>query len=208
MMEDFYSTAGCRVSRKSLTSSGLRWNAGSSVLFGPCKTPAADSCKCDRLQQVVPKSTFGSIREPGPLPENGALIFGQSKSGLWNNILGTTVRSTATNGIYSQPNTPLDMSNPGTPQSREETMYTVSDTERRCSSEPQANDDTPPPSPVSSPTGGSTKSDPSPTELPNHTKRRQSQGDKVRYVPEDDNVVKDATAKAKAYPYGLKRQCL
>ena len=69
-------------SPKYLTSTHLRWHRGP-MLFENCAAMCQNStvtCTCDRVQQIWPDSLFtlGEINPPGPLPPQGAVVFGQS----------------------------------------------------------------------------------------------------------------------------------
>jgi hypothetical protein len=104
-LNDLYDVAGCRLNRDYLTSTQLQWHRGSSALFESCKTPGAWRCKCVRLQQIVRKSAVGTIVPPGPLDEEGAVIFGHSSSVLQR--LTPVCKAPAAKGLYSQPNLSL-----------------------------------------------------------------------------------------------------
>ena len=110
IIEDLYDIAGYRLDRTYLTSTHLQWHRGRSLLFEPCKTPAALQCQCTRLQRIIPKSIIGSPTPPGLLDPDGAVIFGQSGSSVQEVI--TTQKPEATS-IYSQPNinflSPVDL---------------------------------------------------------------------------------------------------
>ena len=80
ILELLYSEAGSRVSHKHLSTSHLQWHRGFS-LFESCSYTAPDRCECDRTQQIYHDSlfkTFGRVRPPGHLEENGCAIFGQA----------------------------------------------------------------------------------------------------------------------------------
>ncbi|PVH86260.1 hypothetical protein DL98DRAFT_526796 [Cadophora sp. DSE1049] len=79
ILETLFEQAG---SRKYLTSTRLQWHR-SPILFEDCEDMRQDSgleCNCDRVQQILPdsKMTPGKINPPGPLPSQGAVVFGQS----------------------------------------------------------------------------------------------------------------------------------
>ncbi|XTI89729.1 hypothetical protein V2W45_1469860 [Cenococcum geophilum] len=51
ILKDLYDVAGSRLTRDT-------------SLFEPCETPGAYRCRCNRLQQIVPKSTIGQVAPP------------------------------------------------------------------------------------------------------------------------------------------------
>lgn len=77
MLENFYAKAGHRHDRQYLTSGKLQWHQGSN-LFDPCSSMTSSGCKCDRTQQIYPFNTFGHVRAPGKLAENGCVVFGRA----------------------------------------------------------------------------------------------------------------------------------
>ncbi|KAJ3561570.1 hypothetical protein NPX13_g8893 [Xylaria arbuscula] len=103
MLNGLYDVAGCRLSRQYLTSSHLQWHRGNSALFERCPQANSLSCNCHRLQQILPKKTFTKVIPPGPLEDEGGIIFGKSNDGSqvrWK-------RKACTEGeqsIYGQPN--------------------------------------------------------------------------------------------------------
>lgn len=101
---DLYNVAGCRLNRTYLTSSHLQWHRGSSILFEPCAMPGSFRCRCNRLQQIVPKSAMGDVVPPGLLEIEGAVIFGRSGTLLETS---SATNQSQQNGIYSQPNVSL-----------------------------------------------------------------------------------------------------
>ena len=105
VLKDLYSVAGCRITRKYLTSTQLRWHRGNSLVFEACKDKRA--CRCSRLQQIVPKASIGTIVPPGVLEDEGAVIFGQGGSFLQELLPTSCHKPPQSTGIYSQPNAPL-----------------------------------------------------------------------------------------------------
>ena len=77
MLENLYAAAGCRTSKEYLTSTHLQWHRGQSLLFEPCASPNSWNCRCNRLQQILKKSTFNKVVNPGALEPKGAVIFGE-----------------------------------------------------------------------------------------------------------------------------------
>ena len=80
ILELLYSEAGSRVSHKHLSTTHLQWHRGS-TLFEECSRTGSDTCECDRTQQIYHDSlfrTFGRVRPPGKLEENGCVVFGQA----------------------------------------------------------------------------------------------------------------------------------
>ncbi|KAI1130620.1 hypothetical protein F5Y10DRAFT_262958 [Nemania abortiva] len=74
-----YSSAGCRQTKKRLTSTDLQLHS-EGVSFQACPTPKEWQCSCDRLQQVISNSSFGHICVPELIEGSGAVIIGESKS--------------------------------------------------------------------------------------------------------------------------------
>lgn len=103
MLENLYTEAGSRKSRRYLTSSHLQWHRGD-WLFEKCNVSSA-ACDCNRVQQLFydDKSTFGRIEPPGDLPQNGCVVFGRSHHALIRRK-PTTPR---TNSVHMLPNVPL-----------------------------------------------------------------------------------------------------
>ncbi|KAJ2979480.1 hypothetical protein NUW58_g7188 [Xylaria curta] len=105
-LNDLYDVAGCRLNKQYLTSSHLQWHRGDSVLFEDCCKPGDLECRCSRLQQIVAKNSRRNVVPPGPLTNEGGIIFGRSST--WLRDRRKTVPSTASkSGLYSQPNIPL-----------------------------------------------------------------------------------------------------
>ena len=80
IMELLYSEAGSRLTHTHLSTSHLQWHRGS-TLFERCSDMTSNRCKCDRTQQIYQDSlfkTFGHVRPPGDLEENGCVVFGQA----------------------------------------------------------------------------------------------------------------------------------
>lgn len=105
-LKDLYDVAGCRLSRKYLTSTQLLWHQGDALLFDDCEETR--SCQCTRLQQILPDSAIGTITPPGRVVDDGAVIFGCSG---WPMLHGLTSKSRPEtpkkSGVYSQLNVPL-----------------------------------------------------------------------------------------------------
>ncbi|KAH8752308.1 hypothetical protein F5882DRAFT_339809 [Hyaloscypha sp. PMI_1271] len=104
ILNSLYEQAGSRLTREHLTSTHLQWSRGP-MLFEKCKNTGQFQCSCDRLQILVPKSRITAISPPGPLEEQGAVIFGQAKHSFNNSIL--TQRESKEKHLYSRENTPL-----------------------------------------------------------------------------------------------------
>ncbi|KAI1425450.1 hypothetical protein F5Y12DRAFT_784703 [Xylaria sp. FL1777] len=102
MLNELYDVAGCRLDKQYLTSSRLQLDRGHSILFEACNKVSAWQCKCNRLLQIVPKKSFGVV-PPGPLQEEGGIIFGQSST-LLNDCRKPTPSAPREISIYSQPN--------------------------------------------------------------------------------------------------------
>ena len=105
MLELLYSEAGSRLSRKHLSTSHLQWHRGW-TLFEECNDMALNRCRCDRTQQIYHDSlfkTFGHVRPPGILKENGCVIFGQAH----HPFRPRQVFPTRQNTVYMLPNTPI-----------------------------------------------------------------------------------------------------
>jgi hypothetical protein len=106
VLKDLYDVAGCRTTRKYLTSTQLRWHRGESLVFEACTDILA--CRCNRLQQIIPKASIRSIVPPVLLEDEGAVIFGQSGSLLQGFFSTRHQKPVQITGIYSQPNIPLN----------------------------------------------------------------------------------------------------
>lgn len=105
MMELLYSEAGSRLSRKHLSTTHLQWHRGS-TLFEQCFSTGLERCECDRTQQVYHDSlfrTFGRVRPPGKLEENGCVIFGQ----VHHSLKPTKTVAIRENAIHMLPNTSI-----------------------------------------------------------------------------------------------------
>ena len=102
MLETLYNEAGSRKTRSFLTSRHLQWHLGS-TLFERCEEMSG--CACDRLQQLVydSRTTFGRVKPPDELPENGCVIFGRACHPIIPGR-GTCVKKRT---LYSIPNGPL-----------------------------------------------------------------------------------------------------
>ena len=104
-MELLYSEAGSRRSHKHLSTSHLQWHRGS-TLFEPCSGTFLDHCECDRTQQIYHESlfrTFGHVRPPGKLEENGCVVFGLSRHPL----KPTKAIAMRQNAVHILPNTSI-----------------------------------------------------------------------------------------------------
>ena len=80
ILELLYSEAGSRHSHKHLSTSHLQWHRGS-TLFEQCIGQSSCRCECDRTQRIYHEclfKTFGQVKLPGNLAENGCVIFGQT----------------------------------------------------------------------------------------------------------------------------------
>ena len=102
MLEFLFREAGSRKTHRYLTSRHLQWELGS-ILFGQCENIVG--CTCDRLQQLVydAKTTFGQIRCPGSLPENGCVVFGR----VHHPVIPVKDRQVKRRAFYSIPNDPI-----------------------------------------------------------------------------------------------------
>jgi hypothetical protein len=82
ILRKLYSEHGSLKDRKQITATGTRWHR-SNQLFEPCprgKARGKGPCKCERIQEFVPKRSLWPVRLPGPLGRSGAVIFGQGTS--------------------------------------------------------------------------------------------------------------------------------
>ena len=105
ILELLYSEAGSRLSRKHLSTSHLQWHRGS-TLFEQCSGMASHRCECDRTQQIYHDSllkTFGRVRPPGDLQENGCVIFGQAH----HPFKPPKTIAARQNAVYRLPNTSI-----------------------------------------------------------------------------------------------------
>ena len=105
MLKLLYSEAGSRLSRKHLSTSHLQWHRGR-TLFEECSDMALNGCRCDRTQQIYHDSlfkTFGHVRPPGILKENGCVIFGQAH----HPFRPRQVLARRQKAVYMLPNTPI-----------------------------------------------------------------------------------------------------
>jgi hypothetical protein len=105
IVKDLYDVAGCRLSRNYLSSTELQWYQGDSVLFDACLE--SNACRCNRLQQIFPKSAGTKIPPPKHIVDKGAVIFGHPGTTIQNLILKTSAQIPTKWGIYSRPNAPL-----------------------------------------------------------------------------------------------------
>ncbi|KAI0539656.1 hypothetical protein GGR58DRAFT_512195 [Xylaria digitata] len=104
MLNDLYDVAGCRLSKEYLTSSRLQWHRGDSMIFEACYKTNAWQCKCNRLQQIVPRTSIVGVIPPGQLEDDGGVIFGRSGTLLNDRRRHSPLTTRGTN-LYSQPNT-------------------------------------------------------------------------------------------------------
>jgi hypothetical protein len=109
MLRKLYDRAGYPLDRKYLTSTPkkLQWHQGRSILFGPCERSKLHKCRCNRLQQILPKSTIGTIVSPEFIDNQGAVIFGESVSIMRDMLSKPRPMVPKFSGIYSQENVPL-----------------------------------------------------------------------------------------------------
>ena len=115
-MELLYSEAGSRLSHKHLSTSHLQWHRGP-TLFEQCTGTFSGRCECDRTQQIYHDSlfrTFGRVRPPGKLEENGCVVFGQSR----HPFKPTKAIAMRQNAVHFLPNTSIQ--NSGTTQGTHE----------------------------------------------------------------------------------------
>jgi hypothetical protein len=123
VLEDLYDLAGCRTSRKYLTTTHLQWHKGESKLFDACEN--TKSCRCDRVQEVFSSFSIGTIIPPDVIAEKGAVIFGHH--GSLQKKKPTKSRSTVKQeDFFSHPNTNVE---PTIPCDHSEAPVTL-----RCSS--------------------------------------------------------------------------
>jgi len=104
-LKRLYDVAGCRLTRKYLTTTHLRLYRGNSLLFEPCKTPGAYICDCTRLQRICKELPIGDV-PPEHLVDDGAVIIGQSRSTI-QDFMTAPQPQLEQNGLFSQPNVPL-----------------------------------------------------------------------------------------------------
>jgi hypothetical protein len=138
-LKDLFDVAGCRLNQTYLTSTHLQWHRGNSSLFEPCKMPGEYRCQCDRLQEIIPKSAVGQVVPPGILIDDGAVIFGRSRSLLQGLLSAPQLQKS--DSIYSQPNvslTPITVQ-----QDPDETLSVCSDSKPSAQSGSDATDSTP-----------------------------------------------------------------
>ena len=100
-----YSEAGSRLSHKHLSTSHLQWHRGS-TLFEQCSGTFSGRCECDRTQQIYHDSlfrTFGHVRPPGKLEEDGCVVFGLSR----HPFKPTKAIAMRQNAVHILPNTSI-----------------------------------------------------------------------------------------------------
>lgn len=102
ILKELYDVAGSRLDRQYLTATHLQWHRGHSMLFDSCATPGSFRCRCNRLQQIVTRSTLGRVVPPGLLLDDGAVIFGRAESRIKEALEKSPKQPPA--GLYSQPN--------------------------------------------------------------------------------------------------------
>lgn len=105
IMELLYSEAGSRLSRKHLSNTHLQWHRRS-TLFEQCDYTGPGQCECDRTQQIYHDSllrTFGRVRPPGELEENGCVLFGQ----VHHSLKPTKKVAIRENAVHMLPNTSI-----------------------------------------------------------------------------------------------------
>lgn len=108
IMELLYSEAGSRLSRKHLSTTHLQWHRRS-TLFEQCDYTGPGRCECDRTQQIYHDSlltTFGRVRPPGKLEENGCVLFGQAH----HSLKPTKTVAIRENAVHVLPNTSIQVS--------------------------------------------------------------------------------------------------
>lgn len=102
---DLYNVAGRWTSREFLISAESRWHRGTSRRFGDCDD--AYTCRCDRLRQVLPNTSPGSVVRPDIIAEHGAVIFGHSRSLLKDVFSRSGTATNQENITCSQPKSHL-----------------------------------------------------------------------------------------------------
>ena len=109
LLKRLYERAGYPLDRKFLTSTKakLQWHQGSSILFESCAESKLERCHCNRLQQILPKSTVTSIVPPEYIVDQGAVIFGHSGSPIADKLKKLRTPAAKVSGIYSQENRQL-----------------------------------------------------------------------------------------------------
>lgn len=83
-----YYKYGCSEDQEQITITGIRWHR-SKNLFESCRqtrSKADTPCRCDRIQEFLPRKAFSKGKPPGKLEPSGAVIFGQQASS-WKNEL-------------------------------------------------------------------------------------------------------------------------
>lgn len=82
-LSDLYTEHGCHEDQSQITATGMRWHR-SQHIFESCERHKSRGrevvCKCQRIQQFVPKEYSGSVTLPGALHDSGAVIFGLGKA--------------------------------------------------------------------------------------------------------------------------------
>lgn len=105
MLEQLYSEAGSRLSRKHLSTTHLQWHRGF-TLFEQCNHIGINQRACDRTQQIYHDSlfkTFGQVRPPGKLEANGCVVFGQK----YHPFKPPQTSDRRQNSIYMLQNSPI-----------------------------------------------------------------------------------------------------
>ncbi|KAF1950615.1 hypothetical protein CC80DRAFT_482470 [Byssothecium circinans] len=86
-LKDLYDVAGCRLSRKYLTSTHLQWHKGDS--------------------RVVPKSAIGEVVTPDFILDQGAVVFGHSGHTIQRRTPKSQTQTSNAMSLYSHPNLAL-----------------------------------------------------------------------------------------------------
>ncbi|CZR65722.1 uncharacterized protein PAC_15622 [Phialocephala subalpina] len=97
-LQRLYTENGSQQTQQQITAAGTRWHR-SNHLFEPCpqsKAPNNGLCKCERIQELVPRSMVTRVRVPGRLGQSGAVIFGHGSS-PWRKDIGSSWRLNARN---------------------------------------------------------------------------------------------------------------
>ncbi|KAI1128752.1 hypothetical protein F5Y10DRAFT_239829 [Nemania abortiva] len=118
MMLELYKKAGSK-DQQYLTTRKLRWHRGESILFETC-VPQSARCSCERLQRIVPSEVIGAVVGPGPLEEQGAVVFGERGRSVgfdvsrrvFNKLPWLQPRMNSTVNQNSRPNAVTEVSRP------------------------------------------------------------------------------------------------
>jgi len=113
ILNTLFERAGSLETKEYLTNKRHQWQLGK-MLFEKCLSNAHSPCNCNRLQQIKIKPLMGSGSAtcPGPLEDQGAVIFGNLESPAFSRI---TRKKTV--GINNQENSPSSphTNSPGSP---------------------------------------------------------------------------------------------